>query len=130
MRVEEARQLAYQLLSNPLKFACVKAYAKLNIQVNLPRTVREVFSEYQSVRTIAGEAYLGTDVIRPAEYHKDFWRIGTNLDFTEVAVRPPADDVYEIDGSEKTEDELNGSRLPTIFHWILVTSEVLYGTGG
>lgn len=126
MTAEDARQCAFQLLSNPQRFACVRAQGELNVREKLSRTVCELFSKYESVRVIAGEAYLGTDVIGPSEYQKGFLRIGTNLDFTEVAVRPMADDIYEIDGSEENEQEFSASRLPTVFHWILVTSRVLH----
>jgi hypothetical protein len=124
--IPEARRDAYHVLTVPGKFECVKADSDF-VESTFPETVREIFSKYYSIKSVAGEAYLSRDVVGPAEYGSGLWRIGTNMDFTEIVVRPNADDVYEIDGSEKSEAALSSSRLPTIFHWILVTDATLYG---
>jgi hypothetical protein len=127
LSLENAKKRAYLLLGESNKFKCVMARSTQDLSADLAASLQEFFSIYESVETVAGEAKLSRDAIGQSEYNEGFLRIGTNLDFTEIAVRPMEDDVYEIDGSEVSQEDLRSSQLPSIFHWVIVTSEVLYG---
>jgi len=125
---EEARETAYKLLADTSKFKCIRASTGLQMQHRLSASLQEFFSAYESVKAIAGEAQLSRSLIGSSEYLKGFMRIGTNLDFTEIAVHPNEDHIYEIDGSEVSEEDFKASQLPSIYHWVLVIDEVLYGS--
>ncbi len=128
LNIEEAKKLASQLLEDTTKFKLIQASIDLQVQYQLPASLQEFFSAYESIEAIAGEARLSRNLIGPSEYQKGFLRIGTNSDFTEIAVRPREDYIYEVDGSERNEADFAVSRLPSIYHWVLVTAKVLYGS--
>jgi hypothetical protein len=79
------------------------------------------------VEAISGEARVSRNLIDHSDYIKGLLRIGTDVDFTEIAVRPFEDSIYQIDGSEIGSEDFRASEIPSIYHWVLVTDEVLYG---
>ena len=123
----EAKRRALAALADPSRFECVREPVAGALPGDLPSLVRELFSTYSSVKAVAGEAHLSREQAGPARYRRGFVRIGTNLDDTELVVRPGEEPVYEIDGSEADEREIEQGGIPTVYHWILVTEEVLYG---
>ena len=129
LTLSEAQNKANKLLEDRKQFKYVKASMPLQTAYRLPSILLEFFSMYESVETIAGESYLSRNLIGASEFQHGFVRIGTDVDATEIAIRLNEDFVYEIDGSESDEADFLASRLPSIYHWIIVTSEVLYGLG-
>lgn len=123
----EAKRRVIAALQDPTRFECVRDPAVETASDDLPNSVREIFSIYSSVKAVAGEAILSRENLGPSSYRSGFIRIGTNLDATELAVRPCEEPVYEIDGSDADEQELDQGGIPSVYHWILVTEEVLYG---
>lgn len=123
----EARSRALAALRDPTHFECREEPLAGGLPAGLPDSAREIFSLYSSVKAVAGEALLSRSQIGPAQYRDGFLRIGTNLDATELAVRPGEEPVYEIDGSDADEREIERGGVPSLYHWVLVTEEVLYG---
>jgi hypothetical protein len=123
----EAKRRALEALEDPSRFECVREPAAGSLRADLPGLVRELFSTCSTVQAVAGEARLSREEVGPARFRQGFLRIGTNLDDTELVVRPGEEPVYEIDGSEADAREVEQGGIPTVYHWILVTAEVLYG---
>lgn len=123
----EAKRRALAALEDPGRFECVREPLDGVLPSGLPGTVRELFSTYSVVQAVAGEARLSREDVGRSRYRREFLRIGTNLDDTELVVRPGEESVYEIDGSDADEREFEQGGIPTVYHWIVVTEEVLYG---
>jgi len=123
----EAKRRALAALEDSGRFECVREPVDGVLPGDLPDLVRELFSTYASVQAVAGEARLSRQEAGRSRYRREFLRIGTNLDDTELVVRPGEEPVYEIDGSDADARELEQGGIPTVYHWIVVTEEVLYG---
>ena len=126
LNFEEARRRALPLLEDISKFKCVKGSSDQHLPYQLSGSLQQFFSTYESVETLAGEARLSRNLVGPSEYQIGFLRIGTDFDFTEIAVRPSEDSIYQIDGSEISDKDFTTSQFPSIYHWVLATVEVLY----
>lgn len=127
LSLAEARAKALKLLEDPEKFECRRADTAGELDPRLPPSAKELFSLFTSVKAVAGEGNLSIEHVADSAYRPTLIRIGESEDSTELAVRPDEDPVYEIDGSDADEEELEEGGLPSVFHWILETDEVLYG---
>ena len=123
----EAKRRALAALADASRFECERQPAAKGLPAELPSLARELFSTCSAVKAMAGEARLSREEVGPARYRRGLIRIGTNLDATELVVRPGEEPVYEIDGSDADIRELEQGGIPSVYHWILVTEEVLYG---
>ncbi|HEV8582574.1 MAG TPA: hypothetical protein VGX68_26200 [Thermoanaerobaculia bacterium] len=123
----EAKRRALAALEDPSRFECEREPVSGALPAGLPSLARELFSTYASIQAVAGEARLSRDELGPSQYRRELLRIGTNLDDTELVVQPGEEPVYEIDGSDADAREFEQGGIPTVYHWILVTEEVLYG---
>jgi hypothetical protein len=127
LTIEEAKAKSNVLLEDSAKFKCVRSTVSDSPAFSLAQSLMDFFSAYESVEAVAGEGIISKKMIMPSEYQRGFLRIGTDSDFTELAVRSNEDQLYQIDGSERTETDFRSSQLPSIYHWVLVTDFVLYG---
>jgi hypothetical protein len=128
MSIQEARGAAHGVLRDPAKFRTVPVVDTWLPQgEQLPSAVRELFGLYSSIEVVAGEARLSQDLISASEFHPGWIRIGTDIDFTEIAVRPGDEGVYEFDGSESTQKDFDQACSSSVYHWIVMTAENLYG---
>jgi hypothetical protein len=123
----EAKRRALAALEDSSRFECAREPVDGALPGDLPDLVRELFSTCSVVQAVAGEARLSREDAGRSRYRREFLRIGTNLDDTELVVRPGEEPVYEIDGSDADAREFEQGGIPTVYHWILVTEEVLYG---
>lgn len=128
MSIQEARGAAHEVLRDPAKFRTTPVVDTCLPQgEQLPSAVRELFGLYSSIEVVAGEARLSQDLISASEFHPGWIRIGTDIDFTEIAVRPGDEGVYEFDGSESTQKDFDQACSSSVYHWIVMTPENLYG---
>ncbi|MBI1760796.1 MAG: hypothetical protein HYR56_05095 [Acidobacteria bacterium] len=123
----EARENAYNLLGDTTKFKCIRATTSFQMEYHLPASLQEFFSIYETVEAVAGDAQLSRGHIGPSAYLAGFLRIGIDIESTEIAILLGEDCVYQIDGSEVSDEDIKASQLPSIYHWVLDTAEVLYG---
>lgn len=125
--IAEARARALKALENSSRFECVRAALAAPLPAGLPASVGELLSVYASIRSAAGEAHVSREQIGPSDYRPGLIRIGSDLDSVELVVRPGEDRVYEIDGSDADAQEIGGGGIPSLYHWILISEEILYG---
>jgi len=123
----EARIRAQKALEDVRHFDCTPAASPAAFPPGLPPAALELFSRFVSIASVSGEARLSRDDVGPSAYKSGWLRIGYDLDAVELAVRPDEDAVYEIDGSDPDEHEVALGGVPSVYHWILITEEVLYG---
>jgi hypothetical protein len=123
----EARKRALSTLANAQRFECIKKPLNAPVPESLPGSVRELFSMFSSVRTCNGEALLSLELVGPANSPHSLIRIGTDILDTEIAVRPGEEPVFKVDGSDEDQVELDRGGIPSVYHWILVEEEILYG---
>jgi hypothetical protein len=90
----------------------------------LPINLRDFFFSYASVKERYGDTVIAVDEYGPSEYAKGLTRIGRGIDHTEVVFRDRTDDVWQIDGSERTEEEMEHFR--TVYHLLLFNGLLIY----
>lgn len=130
LTTEQARERALLLLGDSRKFRCEVVSAETGGQIDaLGPELRDLFSQYSRVAAVAGEARLDRQVVGQSKLRSTLLRVGTDSDDTEIVVRPGGDRLYEIDGSEATETELEESAFPSVYHWLLGTAWTLYPEG-
>jgi hypothetical protein len=127
LSLPEAKSRALAALEDPTRFECRREPLARALPANLPSAVRDLLSIYASVKTVAGEAIVARERLGPARFRSGFMRIGTDQGDVELVVRPGEEPIYEIDGSEADAREIEQREVPSIYHWVLITEEVLYG---
>lgn len=112
---------AEQLLEDTTKFTCKKASKTLSVEkCPLGPQLMAFFSKYESIETISGTITLSWSSIGVSDLNSKYTRIGQDNEFsTEFVVKGKEEPVYEIDGSEENEAEIEKSKYNTIYHWIL-----------
>ena len=88
LTLDQAKQRAEPLLRNVEKFRSVESLLSQDDKrlLVLGPILREFFSQYRFVQTVRGEAVLNRDKIQRSKINKRFLTIGTDADFTELAI--------------------------------------------
>lgn len=119
--LEEARRLALAALENRARFHIVESQPGPEEAAALewlPPGARELFERYERIEHVYADTKYLRKNIGPAEYRPGFIRLATSIDATELVVRPGEEFLYEIDGSEESDDQLYG--MPSVFHQIVM----------
>ena len=120
LSLDEAKSQGEDVLMYSTRFKCTKAELSDDAKIhNLAPCLRELFSRFAIIEAVDGEMYLSRQEIRAAEFNSEFLRIGTDFDSTELVVKPQEEIVYEIDGSEITEDQIRQASYPSVYHLLL-----------
>ncbi len=124
LKIDDARNQAEEALKDTSVFTCVEADEKLSETISrLGGHTSEVFARYRQIRILGQETVLGWDQIADSEYVEGLTRIGGDMDFIEYAVRPGADEVFELDKPQRSIRDRTGPLYPTIYHLILTVYE-------
>jgi len=123
--LSEAKERALKLLIDPKKFNCEPANSS---EVNnlLPAELQGIARHYRTIKTVRGEAELNFQGIEPSKLKTGFFTIGVNSDHVELVIKPMEEAIYEIDGTED-DNQIEDSKCPSLYHWIIMTDYVLYG---
>lgn len=114
---EEAEERALRLLYDTKLFRIVEnRQMEDSLPLHGPR-LRKFFSRFETVREMKGETFLDRNQIGPSNLRKGFFRIGTDMEHTEIVAKPNEDTIYIIDGTEPEGQALEES-FPTIYHYI------------
>jgi hypothetical protein len=125
LSIGEAKRRCESLFSDTRIFKCVESTTGGDANIDwLAPYLRELFSRYETIEAIYGDARLGRREIAPSELDSRFIRIGTGIEHTQLVVKPGEEIVYVIDGSETTDDELKENSYPSIYHWLLIEGRV------
>jgi hypothetical protein len=122
--LEDARGKAEEALRDARIFACTGAEQEPpSIARELGGHVVGLFSRYKEIKVVGEETVLGWDHIGDSEYASGLVRIGTDMEFTEYAVRPGADGIFELDNPPENIGELREPLYATIYHLIVSIHE-------
>lgn len=114
----EAEVRALNLLSDPRLYRIVENPIRGDSLASLGPGLQKFFSRFETVREIKGETSLDRNQIGTSNLCEGFLRIGTDMEHTEIVVRPNEDTIYVIDGTEPEEVPLEEG-FPTIYHYIV-----------
>ena len=114
----EAEVRALNLLSDPKLYRIVEKPIRGDSLASLGPGLQKFFSRFETVREIKGETSLDRNQIGTSNLSEGFLRIGTDMEHTEIVVRPNEDTIYVIDGTEPEEVPLEEG-FPTIYHYIV-----------
>lgn len=116
------------LLDDHKKFLVVLADQELpdNLQNLLGDELGLFFSKFKQIEALDGDLKLNWDIIGPSNNSK-YLRIGYDTDFVEYVLSEDKKQIYEIDGSEKNEEEIQNWPHPSIYHLILYVHKCIYG---
>ncbi len=121
----EARAQVESLLADPDKFECIKAPpADPDVLESLAPGLRAFFTTYERVRILHGDTDLDRGSIGPSTLNARYLRIGSDVEHTELVVEPGEETVFEIDGSERSESEMQA--YPSIYHSLLSLAQTIY----
>ena len=130
LSIETAREKATQILQDINRFKCVRASSPPPEEIcSLGVHVSNVLGVYERIETVKPDTCLGWNEMGRSDLNPEFIRIGYCIDGTEIAVKPSADIVYLIDGSEAGEADVAGDSYPSIYHLILATYTNVYEVG-
>ena len=118
---ESAFQKAGAALADQSRFKCVPSTGGA-VDPRLPPLLGRLGSVVRALRAVRGEAEIDLDQVRESDYHKGYYRIGSDADFTELAFRSGDDRIFQLDASTKVE---HVRTFPSILHWIVFTDVLL-----
>lgn len=127
LTLQQAKEEAMPLLLNKDKFQCVENLNALNpIIDNLAPALSELFSRYESIETVLGEARISRSELNWYEQDDRFIVIGTDSAHVELITKPGKEALYEVDGTEESDGDITEDAYPSVYHWILMTDRILY----
>lgn len=112
----EARRQLAALVERGDRLTVTLADGKSVIPAGLEPLTQEFFETYDSVKSNDCGFELDVNEIRPSVYIVGFISIGHYEDW-DVVQRPGGDDVFVVEGSEKTEAEMEW--FPTVYHFVV-----------
>ncbi|MCI0620232.1 MAG: hypothetical protein L0387_00905 [Acidobacteria bacterium] len=129
LSIEEAKRRATSVLRDQRRFTVmVRPGVDDTLLKVLAPGLAQFFSEYESVRAVRGDLYLARNAISASSLKGGLIRIGTDIEHSEVVVKPGDEPVYVTDGTESADEELE--TYPSIYHHVLITDHTLYGDQG
>lgn len=115
MSVEEARSLAETLLKDPEKFKLTSLSHPLPEEIT--GLTREVFLKYGSMWGLESNVDLSEASFGQSELAPNHFRIGYEMDCTELVIRPGSDKIHWLESEDRPGFVLSVS--PSIYHYIL-----------
>lgn len=125
---DAAREKAYSLIQDSERYRTVCSAPtdeEREAISQLPPGACMLFERYSRIECSRSDTKYIREEVGPADYRLGFLRIGRALDATERVVRPGQEFVFEIDGSEESDDVLEG--LPSVYHWIVFENWLTLG---
>jgi hypothetical protein len=114
----EAEQRALVLLNDFSKFQIVMNPAPPDSLAQLGPSLQKFFSSFESVKETNGDTLLDRAEIGPSRLREGFLRIGTDMDSTEIVVRPHEDTIHII-GSPGPDEISDADGFPTVYHFLV-----------
>jgi len=113
----EAEEKALGLLTNGKHYRIVENPVSKDSLPALGPELQKFFSRFEEASEIRGETNLNRNAIGPSSLREGFLKIGTDIEHTEIVVRPHEDGIYIIDGTEP-EDQAVEESFETIYHYL------------
>jgi len=130
MPLDDARLQVDRLLSRSDFYSrVVLANSALSISpdLDMPQTVREFFDRYERMEELNGDGRLDRSDLGRSAIDGRFIKIGTEIESSEIVVRPGAQTVYVIDSAENVDSP--EEHYPSVYHYILFKARLLEGKG-
>ncbi|MCI0614705.1 hypothetical protein L0244_17080 [bacterium] len=122
LSLEQAKEEASALLSDPHKFRCIESPSTDTNQLALLSPIlKDFFAKYQKVDAVYGDMRLNRSQIGPSIIDSSFIKIGTDIE-CELVVRQGQDAIYELDSMGIEEPG-----YPTVHHLLVAIGKILYG---
>ena len=132
MPLEEARQQAELLLTDPQKFDCVSSPSTKSLDILAPE-LQALFARFEVIQVVDDEAFLSRDSIAPFDmdgnglsWGQPLWYIGQTDGHSVTMVKPHEELVYATADGENTAPT---DPYPSVYHWLLWVSAVALDFG-
>jgi hypothetical protein len=85
--------------------------------------VRDLFARFRTIGI--GESCLDRSVVGPSTEHPGFVRIGSDIEFAEVLIRPGEEPVFTLDPTPSP--DVSKESVPSAYHWLLMVAQACAG---
>jgi hypothetical protein len=118
LSMEEAVEEALRALANRDWFEVEEnsCLASNEVTAQLPPSIRSLFNKFKAIRFEYGEMMVGVDFLQFSEIGDRLIRIGTDIGFTEIVVKPQSDEIMIVDAPAYAVNDFE--TFPSLQHYI------------